>query len=101
LRRAITRSAGAPGISIVWRAAYWLIILGTALALYKSYNVGRDMRAIAQERFDQAIASEDRNFCEKFGLPTGTSRYLSCCQELSIIRQRQRDRDFQASSGLL
>jgi hypothetical protein len=94
-------SASAPGASIAWRTAYWLIIVGIALGLYRAYVVSREMRAIAQQQIDQLIAGEDQAFCEKFGIHTGTNGYVSCCQELSIVRQKQRDRDRAASQGFL
>jgi hypothetical protein len=88
-------------IRTVWRVAYWLVIAGTAVGLYKAYTVGRDMRAIAQKQFEQAVANEDHAFCESFGMRAGTSDYAACCRELSIIRQKQTERDRQAAPSLL
>jgi hypothetical protein len=59
------------------------------------------MRAIAREQFEQAVADEDHAFCEKFGLRAGTSEYVACCRELSVIRQKQTERDRSAAQGLL
>ncbi len=59
------------------------------------------MRAAAQEQLEQAIAGEDRAFCEKFGMRAGTSGFVACSRELAIIRQRQTDRDNAAAQGVL
>jgi hypothetical protein len=59
------------------------------------------MLAIADDQLRQAIADEDRVFCEKFGMPAGTPQFVACGQELGIIRQKQADRDRAAAQGLL
>jgi len=91
----------AAGVPVVWRVAYWLVIAGTACGLYKAYCTGRDARAIAQERLEQTLADEDHGFCERFGMRAGTSEYATCCRELSIIRQKQTERDRSATQSLL
>ena len=101
MMRAKSGLAGVASISIVWRAAYWLIIAGTAFGLYKAYSVGQEIRAIAREQFEQAVADEDHAFCERFGLHAGTSEYVACCRQLSIVRQKQTERDRSAAQGLL
>jgi hypothetical protein len=77
----------------VSRLVFWLTIAGMAYGLYKAYDLGQTMRAAAQARAEEAIASEDRAFCEKFGMSVGSATYLSCCRELSFIRQKQTERD--------
>ena len=99
--RAKSGLAGGTRVPIAWRVAYWLVIAGTACGLYKAYQVGRDMRAIAQERLERTVADEDHGFCEKFGMRTGTAEYVACCRELSVIRQKQTERDRSAAQGLL
>jgi hypothetical protein len=101
MMRARSGLADVASAPIVWRAAYWLIVAGTAFGLYRAYGVGLEMRAIAQEQLEQTVADEDHGFCEKFGMRAGTSEYVACCRELSIIRQKQTERDRSAAAGLL
>ena len=101
MTRAKSGLAGAASVPVVWRAAYWLVIAGTACGLYKAYQAGRDMRAIAQEQLERTLADEDHGFCERFGMRAGTAEYVNCCHELSVIRQKQTERDRSAASGLL
>lgn len=99
--RAKTGLTDIVAIRTVWRVAYWLIIAGTAFGLYNAYKVGRDMHAITLEQVEQAVANEDHAFCARFGMQAGTSEFVACCHELSIIRQKQTDRDRSASPSLL
>jgi|HubBroStandDraft_1064217.scaffolds.fasta_scaffold272246_2 hypothetical protein len=87
-----------------WRSERWLVlvivVLGPAV-LYSAFSYGQKMRAIAEDRLWRTIADEDRAFCEKFGMRADTPRFVTCGQELWIIRQRQADRDRAAAQGLL
>ena len=92
--------AGATRVPVAWRVAYWLVIAGTACGLYKAYQVGRDMRAMAQEQLEHTLADEDHGFCERFGMRAGSADYVACCRELSVIRQKQTERD-RSAQGVL
>ena len=85
-----------------WRFAYWpAAAVLAAGALYAIFVLAPEMRAAAADRLQQAIADEDRAFCEKFGMRAGTSEFVACGQELGIVRQNQADRDRAAAQGLL
>ena len=77
----------------VSRLVFFLTIAGIAYGLYRAHDLGQTMRANAQARAEEAITNEDRAFCEKFGMRAGSMTYVSCCQELSSIRQNQTERD--------
>jgi hypothetical protein len=87
-----------------WHSERWLVlvivVLGAAV-LYAAFSSGQKVRAIAEDRLWRAIADEDRAFCEKFGMHAETPQFVTCGQELWIIRQRQADRDGAAAQGLL
>ncbi len=88
-----SRLSGLAHVTSVSRLVFWLTIAGMAYGLYKAYDLGQTTRAIAQARADEAIANEDRAFCEKFGMSAGSVTYVSCCRELSFIRRKQTERD--------
>lgn len=72
-----------------------------AFGLYVAFVSAPAMRANAQATLDHAIADENLAFCEKFGMQAGTSQFVSCTQELAVIRQKQTDRDDAAAVGIL
>jgi hypothetical protein len=87
-----------------WRSEGWLVLVIAALGagvLYGLYLYGQRMRAIAEDQLQQAIADEDRAFCEKFGMRFGTPQFIACSQEIGIIRQKQINRARAAAQGLL
>lgn len=85
-----------------WRIAYRLAAaVLAACGLYAIFVLGPTMRATATDRLQQTIADEDRAFCAKLGLRAGTSEFVTCGQELGIVRQKQTDRDRAAAQGLL
>jgi uncharacterized protein (DUF58 family) len=59
------------------------------------------MRIAAREQLEQAVAAEDRGFCEMFGMRSGSAEFAACSRELAIIRQKQVDRDSAAAQGIL
>lgn len=72
-----------------------------AFGLHVIFSAGPAMRAAAQEYLVRTIAEEDRQFCEMFGMRPGTDAFVACSRELANVRQRQVDRDFAASQGIL
>jgi len=72
-----------------------------ALGLHAVFIAGPAMRAAAHEEVLQAIADEDHRFCDMFGMRSGTDTFAACGRELSIVRQRQVDRDNAAAQGIL
>jgi hypothetical protein len=50
---------------------------------------------------ERAIVDEDRQFCEKFGMRSGSDAFTACGKELSVVRQKQADRDSAAAQGIL
>jgi hypothetical protein len=82
---------------------HWLLLVIAVLGagvLYEIANYGEKMRAIAEDQVRQTVADEDRRFCEKFGMHTGTPQFDKCRQELGVIRQKQGDRGRQAAMTL-
>ena len=72
-----------------------------AFGLHAVFIAGPVMRAAAHEAVVRAIADEDRQFCETFGMGSGTDAFTACSRELSVIRQRQVERDNAAAEGIL
>jgi hypothetical protein len=83
------------------RLVYWLILAAMAFGLYEATEVGRTMRAAAQDQVERTVATEDRAFCDRFGMRPGDNDYADCCRQLSIIRRNQTDRDNAVGQGLL
>jgi hypothetical protein len=72
-----------------------------AWGLHSVFIAGPAMRAAAHESVQWSIADEDRQFCEQFGMHAGTDAFTACGRELSIVRQKQADRDSAAAQGIL
>lgn len=73
-----------------------LIVVLTAFGLYAIFVTGPAMRAVAQEKLDRTLADENSAFCAKFGMGVGTSEFAACSHELTVIREKQTDRDGEA-----
>ena len=56
---------------------------------YPSMKVARE-NAAAQ--MDGAIAAESAEYCIKWGMPDGSSEYLTCLHDLAAIRGRSEQR---------
>jgi hypothetical protein len=87
-----------------WGSAHWIALVIAVLGvgvLYAAFIYGQKMLAIAEDQRWQAVADEDRAFCNKFGMRAGTPEFVACGQELGIIRQKQADRDRADAQGLL
>ena len=81
---------------------YWLLLaVLTAFGLHALFFSGPAMRMAAQEQLEQAVAAEDRGFCEMFGMRSGSAAFAACSGELAIIRKKQVDRDSAAAQGIL
>ncbi|MGY3534356.1 MULTISPECIES: hypothetical protein [Bradyrhizobium] len=78
-----------------------LIAILAAFGLYAMFIAGPAMRAAARDDLVRTVAEEDRRFCGMFGIGAGTDNFAACSRELSIVRQRQVDRDDAAAQGLL
>jgi hypothetical protein len=63
-----------------------------AFGLYAVFVTGPAMRAVAQADLDRTLADENQAFCEKFGMRAGSSEFVACSQELTVIRKKQADR---------
>jgi hypothetical protein len=72
-----------------------------AFGLHAVFVSGPAMRAAAHEAVMRAVADEDHQFCEMFGMRSGTDAFAACSRELSTIRQRQTERDNAAAQGIL
>src|ERR1700730_15735279 len=72
-----------------------------AWGLHAVFIAGPAMRSAAQEYVERTIADEDRQFCRKFGMRSGSDAFTACGKELSIVRQKQADRDSAAAQGIL
>jgi phosphotransferase system glucose/maltose/N-acetylglucosamine-specific IIC component len=82
--------------------AYALFVAAlVAFGLHAVVIAGPAMRTAAHEQVVRAVADEDHQFCERFGMRAGTDAFAACSRELSIVRQRQVDRDNAAANGIL
>jgi cellobiose-specific phosphotransferase system component IIC len=72
-----------------------------AFGLHAVFIAGPALRAAAHEQLVQAIADEDRQVCETLGMRSGTDAFAACSRELSLVRQKQVNRDNAAAQGIL
>ncbi|HLG83900.1 MAG TPA: hypothetical protein VKY22_23045 [Bradyrhizobium sp.] len=97
--RTSTRGSGHVPLRLL---AYALLIaILVAFGLHAFVVTGPAIRAAAHEEVVRAIADEDHQFCERFGMRSGTDAFAACSRELSIVRQKQVDRDSAAAQGIL
>jgi len=81
---------------------YSLVVVALlAFGLHALFISGPAMRAATHQYVEQAIADEDRQFCETFGMRSGSPAFTACSGELAIVRQKQVDRDNAAAQGIL
>ncbi|WP_338831233.1 hypothetical protein [Bradyrhizobium sp. 27S5] len=78
-----------------------LLAVLAACGLYAVFISGPAMRIAAQEQRERAIADEDRQSCEMFGMRSDNAAFAACSRQLAIIRQKQVDRDNAAAQGIL
>jgi hypothetical protein len=91
------------GSGVLFRTLSYALLVATlvALGLHAVFIAGPALRASAHDAVVQAVAGEDHQFCEMFGMRAGTDAFAACSRELSIIRQKQLDRDNAAAEGIL
>ncbi len=77
------------------------LVLALACGLYALFIAGPTTRAMAQQDLQRTIAEENRGFCEKFGMRAGTSEFAACGEALSVVRQKQTERQKAADAGVL
>jgi|SRR6516164_2434820 hypothetical protein len=97
--RTNTRGSGNVPLRSLAYAAVTAILV--AFGLHTVFVAGAAMRAAAHESIVRAVADEDHQFCERFGMRSGTDAFAACSRELSIVRQKQVDRDNAAAEGIL
>lgn len=73
-----------------------LSVFVAVLGLYAIFVSGPATRAVAQANLASALADENKAFCEKFGMQTGTAQFAACSAALTGIRKSQADRDGEA-----
>lgn len=78
-----------------------LLAVLVAFGLHALFISGPAMRAAAHEYLERTIADEDRQFCETFGMRSGSAAFTACSKELAMIRQKQIDRDNAAAQGII
>ena len=78
-----------------------LVAVLAAFGMHAVFVDGPAMRAAAHDDVLRTIADEDHQFCEMFGMRFGTDAFAACSRELSIVRQRQVDRDSTTAAGIL
>src|ERR1700748_1365892 len=92
-----TSSPGLANASLPTVVSALAVAVLVAWGLHAVFIAGPAMRAAAHEYVERTIADEDRQFCEKFGMRSGSDAFTTCGKELSIVRQKQADRDSAAA----
>ena len=77
------------------------IVAMLACGLYATLITVPAMRIAAAAQLAREISNENTEFCEKFGVRVGTPDFITCADELSLVRQRQTERDRAAEAGIL
>jgi hypothetical protein len=73
-------------------AALWaLAIAGTVFLLLHIPHM-REARAIAEAKRMQEISQENKLYCEKWGMRSGTHEHLICTMDLDAIRAKVEQR---------
>jgi hypothetical protein len=81
--------------------AYLLLVAALLIfGLYALLISGPALRAAALDQIEQAIAEEDRAFCEMFGARSGDA-FVACSKALATVRHKQAIRDDAAAQGML
>jgi len=76
------------GNQVAWAGA----AVGGLLFIYAAFYAFPNARLIALQQQRDAIELENRNFCEKYGMPFGTRAHTSCAEDLMDIRANERQR---------
>jgi hypothetical protein len=96
-----TNSPGFANVPLPTLVSALAVAVLAAWGLHAVFITGPAMRAAAHETVERAIADENRQFCEKFGMRSGSDAFTACGKELSVVRQKQADRDSAAAQGIL
>ncbi len=96
-----TSSPGLANASLPTVVSALAVAVLVAWGLHSVFIAGPAMRAAARQSVEQTIADETRQFCEKFGMRSGSDAFSACSKELSVVRQKQADRDSAAAQGVL
>jgi|SRR6185312_6029912 hypothetical protein len=96
-----TNSPGFSNVPLQTFASGLAVAILVVWGLHAVFIAGPAMRAAAHEYVERTIADEDRQFCERFGMRSGSEAFTACGRELSIVRQNQADRDSAAAQGIL
>jgi hypothetical protein len=96
-----TNSPGFANVPLPTLVSALAVAVLAAWGLHAVFITGPAMRAAAHETVERAIADESRQFCEKFGMRSGSDAFTACGKELSVVRQKQADRDSAAAQGIL
>lgn len=75
--------------------ALWVFAPVPALLLFLSYPSMQAARQQLETELANEVAAENRQYCDKWGMPEGSDKYLECARDLAAIRlnteQRLRD----------
>lgn len=93
-----TSTQSVPSSSLAYAV---LIAILLAFGLYTAFVTGPAVRAAAHDNVVQAVADEDRQVCEKFGMRAGTDAFTTCSGELAVVRKNQVERDSAEAQGIL
>jgi hypothetical protein len=96
-----TASSGFADVPLPTIASALVAAVLVAWGLHSVFIAGPAMRAVAHESMERAVADENRQFCEKFGMRAGSDAFAACGKKLSVVRQRQTERDSAAAQGIL
>ena len=58
------------------------------------------MWATAERVKAEQIEQEDREYCDKFRMPSGSENFAACAADLAEVRRRQRDRTRAEAAGM-
>jgi hypothetical protein len=65
---------------------FWALAIGTVVFLFLHIPQMREARTIAEAQRLQDITKENKRYCEKWGMQTGTHEHLICTMDLDAIR---------------
>jgi hypothetical protein len=65
--------------------ALWALLVAGAVFLLLIPQM-RDARAIADAKRALEISQENKRYCEKWGMPSGTHEHIICTMDLDAIR---------------
>jgi hypothetical protein len=75
--------------------------LSVSFFLYVAVFMAPAEQRVAQKQEGDAIERENIVFCEKHGMPVGTSEYGLCAEDLTEIRAKQNQRTIEDMERIL